>query len=224
MRASYLRYDSRVAGDPRASALRTVHKGVAAVDEVLRVFLPLVESRGEHRIACGEGCSACCANYVRCSVPEALAVADWLREPAQAELRARFEAKLPAWRERAGGDAAALDAHMDAHAGERPAGRAWDQYQQMTVAYARKRNMCPFNEAGRCEIYPVRPLICRAVYVVDTADNCLPDRAPPAIVSHPALEEAFRAATVACAKASERLGQGAAPRAIPEAVAAALAE
>jgi Fe-S-cluster containining protein len=222
MGASYLRYDSRVATDPRQSALRTVQKGVAAVDEVLRVFLPLVESRGEHRIACGEGCAACCANYVRCSVPEALAVADWLREPAQAEVRARFEAKLPAWRERAGGDVAALDAHMDAHAGGERAGRAWDEYQQMTVAYARKRNMCPFNEAGRCEIYPVRPLICRAVYVVGTADNCLPDRGAPAIVSHPALEEAFRAATHACAQASARMGEGAQPRAIAEAVAAAL--
>ena len=208
----------------RELALGAARDGAAAVDGVLRVFLPLVESRGEHRIACGEGCSACCANSVRCSVPEAIAVAEWLRDPAQAEVRARFLAKLPAWRERAGGDVAALDAHMDAHAGGKRAGRAWDAYQQMTVAYARKRNMCPFNEAGRCEIYPVRPLICRSVYVVDSADNCLPDRAPPAIVSHPALEEAFRAATHACAQASARLGQGTAPRAIAEAVAAALAE
>lgn len=224
MRALYLRYDSRVAGDSRQSALRTVQKGVAAVDEVLRVFLPLVESRGEHRIACGEGCAACCANYVRCSVPEALAVAEWLAQPAQAEVRARFEAKLPAWRERAGGDVAALDAKLDAHGGGKRSGRAWDEYQALTVEYARKRNMCPFNEAGRCEIYPVRPLICRSVYVVDTADNCLPDRAPPKIVSHPALEDAFRQATHACAQASVRLGKGEAPRAIPEAVAAALAE
>ena len=68
----------------------------------------------------------------------------------------------------------------------------------------------------------MRPLICRSVYVLDTADNCLPDRAPPKIVSHPALENAFREATRACADAGERLGRGAA-RAIPDAVAAALA-
>ena len=204
--------------------MRTVQEGVAAVDDVLRVFLPLVESRGEHRIACGPGCNACCANFVRCTVPEAIAVADWLRAPEQAETRARFEAKLPAWRERAGDDCAALDALLDEHGGGERAGRAWDEYQERTVAYARKRNMCPFNEAGRCEIYPVRPLICRAVYVVGSADNCLPDRAPPQIVSHPALESAFRAATQANGQASEQLGYSAAPRAIPEAVAAALAD
>src|SRR3954470_14609407 len=101
----------------RQSALRTVAKGVAAVDEVLRVFLPLVESRGEHRIACGEGCSACCANFVRCSVPEAMAVAAWLREPAQRDVRARFEEKLPSWRTRGGPDLAALESHLDAHGG-----------------------------------------------------------------------------------------------------------
>ena len=208
----------------RELALGAARDGAAAVDEVLRVFLPLVESRGEHRIACGEGCSACCANFVRCSVPEAMAVAAWLDEPAQAEVRARFVAKLPAWRERAGAaDVAELEAHLDAHGDGERAGAAWDRYQALTVAYARKGNSCPFNERGRCDIYPVRPLICRSVYVLDSADDCLPDRAPPKIVSHPALESAFRQATHACAEAAARLGRSPAPRAIPEAVAAALA-
>ena len=209
----------------RALALDAARDGAAAVDEVLRVFLPLVESRGEHRIACGEGCSACCANFVRCSVPEAMAVAAWLGDPAQAEVRARFAEKLPAWRARAGAaEVAALEAHLDAHGDGVRAGAAWDEYQALTVAYARKGNLCPFNERGRCEMYPVRPLICRSVYVLDTADHCVPDRAPPKIVSHPALESAFRAATQACASAAARLGRSPAPRAIPEAVAAALAD
>jgi Fe-S-cluster containining protein len=208
----------------RELALRAAGEGAAAVDEVVRVFLPLVESRGEHRIACGEGCSACCANFVRCSAPEAMAVAAWLQGPAQAEVRGRFLAKLPAWRARAGaGEEAALEAHLDAHGDGARSGAAWDEYQALTVAWARKGNLCPFNERGRCEVYPVRPLICRSVYVLDTADDCLPDRAAPKIVSHPALEGAFREATRACAQAGARLGRGERPRAIPEAVAAALA-
>jgi Fe-S-cluster containining protein len=200
----------------------TARAGIAAVDAVLRVFLPLVESRGEHRIACGEGCSACCANFVRCSMPEALVVADWLNQPAQAEVRARFVAKLPRWREVAGDDPARIEAHLAAQRGSKPSGPAWDAYQRMSVAYARKGNLCPFNEAGRCEIYPVRPLICRTVYVLETADNCLPDRAPPKLVSHPALERAYQEATHACAETSARLGYGPHPRAIPEAVAQVL--
>jgi Fe-S-cluster containining protein len=206
----------------RALAKEAARHGAAAVDDVLRVFLPLVESRGEHRIACGEGCSACCANFVRCSVPEAMIVAEWLAEPAQAEIRARFYAKLPGWRQRAGDDRAVLEAHLDAHGGGERAGAAWDEYQALTVAYARKSNMCPFNERGRCEIYPVRPLICRSVYVLDTADNCLPDRAPPKIVTHPLLETALREASHACAEAGARLGATSQARAIPDAVAAAL--
>jgi Fe-S-cluster containining protein len=206
----------------RALAVEAAQQGAAAVDEVLRVFLPLVESRGEHKIACGEGCSACCNNFVRCSVPEAMAVAPWLDEPAQAEIRARFSSKLLAWRERGGAEVAALEAHLDAHGDGARAGAAWDEYQRLTVAWARTGNLCPFNDAGRCEIYPVRPLICRSVYVVDTADNCRPDRAPPKTVSHPALEGAVREATQACAQAGARLGHGDKPRAIPEAVAAAL--
>jgi Fe-S-cluster containining protein len=153
-----------------------------------------------------------------------MVVADWLDEPAQAEVRARFYAKLPAWRERAGAEAAALESHLDAHGGGERAGAAWDAYQALTVAYARKSNLCPFNERGRCEIYPVRPLICRSVYVLDTADNCLPDRQAPKIVSHPALETAYRQATHACAEAGARLGATSAARAIPEAVATALAD
>lgn len=210
-----------MADDSSQLARRVARAGAATVDGVLKVFLPLVESRGEHRIACTEGCSACCANFVRCSVPEALVVAEWLADPAHAEVRARFLAKLPLWRERAGDDPARIEAHLDAYGGSSNSAE-WDTYQRMSVEYARKQNLCAFNEGGRCEIYEVRPLICRSVYVLETADNCLPDRAPPQIVSHPALEQAFRDATHHCAQAAAHLGLDPNPRAIPEAVATAL--
>jgi len=210
-----------VADDNLELARRVARAGAVAVDGVLKVFLPLVESRGEHRIACTAGCSACCANFVRCSVPEALVVAQWLDDPAHAEVRARFLAKLPAWRARAGDDPARIEAHLAAH-GDSGDAAQWDAYQRMSVEYARKHNLCAFNEGGRCEIYAVRPLICRSVYVLETADNCVPDRAPPQIVSHPALEKAFRQATHHCAQAAAHIGSDPTPRAIPEAVARAL--
>jgi Fe-S-cluster containining protein len=206
-----------------ADARSTARAGHAAIDEVLRVFLPLVESRGEHRIACGEGCNACCANFVRASAAEALLVADWLARPESAGIRARFEARLPAWRERAGDEGRALERLLAENGGTPPEGPAFEGYKALGLDYARKGNLCPFNEAGRCEIYPVRPTICRAVHVVDTADYCTPDRGGvPAVVSHPALEQAVRAATLGFARASQAIGAGADERALPEAIAAAL--
>jgi len=204
-------------------ARRAARAGHQVVDGVLRVFLPLVESRGEHKIACGPGCSACCNNFVRASAAEALLVADWLDQPEQAAIRARFVAKLPAWRERAGDEARAVEALLAAHAGTPPDGPAYEDYKRAARDYARKANPCPLNEAGRCEIYPVRPTICRAVHVVDTADFCTPDRGgEPALVSSPQLEEAVRVATAACAHAGLSLAAGARERALPEAVAWAL--
>ncbi|MDB4971397.1 MAG: hypothetical protein JWN44_7086 [Myxococcales bacterium] len=215
-------YHRSVAEDLEELARRLARAVTGHVDGVLKVFLPLVESRGEHRIACGDGCSACCANFVRCSVPEALVVAEWLDDPAHADVRARFVAKLPGWRARAGNDPTRIEAHLARHGGSGDAVE-WDAYQKMAVAYARKQNLCAFNDdQGRCDIYEVRPLICRSVYVLETADNCVPDRAPPQIVSHPALEEAFREATHRCAEAAARIGRDPEPHAIPEAVARAL--
>jgi hypothetical protein len=197
-------------------ARMTARAALDEIDGVLRVFLPLVESRGEHKIACGEGCNACCANFVRCSKAEALLVADWLRRPENSAALARFREKLPAWRAQAGEDLARLDQLLDENGGRPTDGPAWDEYNQRGVAYATRGNMCPLNQAGRCEIYPVRPSICRSVHVLDTAELCTPGRGNPRVVSHPRLEEAVRSGAVACSEAAVELGQEPFERAIPD--------
>ena len=172
---------------------------------MLRVLLPLVESRGEHKIACGAGCNACCNSFVRCSLPEALLVADWLRLPENAAVLGRFREKLPAWRGRAGGLAAELNALVDEN-------RDWERYDRLGVEYGLRQNLCPLNHEGRCEIYPARPTICRSVHVLETSEYCTPGRGGrPKVLTHPALEAAVRDA-----------GAGHEMRAIPEAVAWAL--
>ena len=205
--------------DPRTVAGR----GLAKVDEVLKVFLPLVESRGEHTIACGPGCSACCNNFVRCSLPEALLIADFLRRPENAAVRARFEAKLPAWRDGAGGLAEQLTALLDASGGSEPQGAAWARFNQLGSEYALRGNLCPLNHEGRCEIYPVRPTICRSVHVLDTAQYCVPGRGQsPKVVSHPVLESTVKEVTADLARAAVSLDGRGRERALPEAVAWAL--
>jgi Fe-S-cluster containining protein len=193
------------------------------IDGVLRVFLPLVESRGEHRIACRAGCNACCANFVRCSLAEALLVADWLRKPENAPVLSRFREKLPAWRARAGDELTRLNQILDEHGGRPSEGEAWEEYGRVGLAYALKGSQCPFNQDGRCEIYPVRPSICRSVHVLDTAELCTPGRGNPRVVSHPRLEEAVRAGSSACSRAAVEMNQAPYERAIPDAVEWALA-
>jgi Fe-S-cluster containining protein len=201
----------------REAPREAARAGLAKVDEVLKVFLPLIESRGEHKIACGPGCNACCNNFVRCSLPEALLVADWLRQ--NPEVLARFREKLPAWRERAGDLALTLEELL---ASSR-SGEDWERFKQLGAEYALRGNLCPLNLDGNCEIYPVRPTICRSVNVLDTAEFCVPNRGQnPKVVTHPALESAVQEATTSFGRAALELTGDGRERAIPEAIAWAL--
>jgi Fe-S-cluster containining protein len=203
-----------------AAALEVARARVAAIDGVLRVFLPLVESRGELKIACREGCDACCGNFVRASLPEALAIAEFLVE--HPDVRRRFEAKLPGWRERGAPELGELAALLERHGGPPERGSDREAYGRAGVAFGRKLDLCPFDEAGRCEIYPVRPTVCRAVHVLDTAEFCTPGRGAPKLVSHPALDRAMLEAGEALSRASVALGGRVYEEALPEIVARVL--
>ena len=92
-------------------------------------------------LACAEGCSYCChSSTVHASTPEILRIASWLKEhrsPAElADLKARSAA------------AAERIAPLDL------AGRA------------REKVACPLLDptAGRCTVYEVRPISCRAYH------------------------------------------------------------
>jgi Fe-S-cluster containining protein len=202
----------------------TARAGLRRVDEVLGILLPLIESRGEHKIACGAGCNACCNNFVRCSLPEALLVADWLRQPENAPVLARFRERLPGWRERAGPTAGQLAEILERSGGTQPEGEEWERFKSIGLAYAMLGNLCPFNSDGRCEIYPVRPTICRAVHVLETSEFCTPNRGGhPKVVSHPKLEEVVQDATTSFGRAASQLTGSGRERALPESVAWALA-
>ncbi len=193
------------------------------VDDVLKVFLPLIESRGEHKIACGAGCNACCNNFVRCSLPEALLVADWLKQPENAVVLERFRNKMPAWRERAGETAHILEEILERSGGTQPEGAEWERFKEIGTEYALRGNLCPFNEDGRCEVYPVRPTICRAVHVLETSHYCTPGRGQhPKVVSHPKMEEVVQDATMIFSRAAAGLVGSGRERALPESVAWAL--
>ncbi|MDI6855110.1 MAG: YkgJ family cysteine cluster protein [Deltaproteobacteria bacterium] len=109
-------------------------------------------------IACRAACDFCCYNQVETSPLEALAISHFIQELSateQARLTERVNASV---RRRSG----------------------WSKAE---VARSRRQFPCPFLNQGLCEIYPVRPLLCRAMHSLDAghcekslqAESLLPD-------------------------------------------------
>jgi len=112
-------------------------------------------------IACSAGCSSCCVAPVLVTEAEAVTVAEWLKLPEQAEVRARFTAKYPAWR-RGLGDT--VDAIQRATSNE--------EVRAAAIEVKRKAVMCAFNQDGLCSIYAARPARCRRAHALETNANC----------------------------------------------------
>ena len=190
--------------------------GHERIEAALRRVLPVIEA--EHPIACRGGCSSCCASYVRATPAEALLVADWLARPEAAEARAGFRARLPAWRAGAAELGPRLEAMLEG--GDRSDPAAQEAYQALSQEYLRRDNMCPFHDGARCEIYPVRPTVCRAVYVVETSRYCRPDQGGlPRTVMSPVIEQALAETVKELRRASAQLPGGGRKRALPELIA-----
>ena len=93
-------------------------------------------------IACTAGCPHCCVLNVAILLPEGVIIADWMREQFPLS-------ELDAIRKR-------LAIH-----------RAWVRWMDDEERIA-KHAVCPLLDAtGHCSIYPVRPMVCRAVASLD---------------------------------------------------------
>jgi Fe-S-cluster containining protein len=102
----------------------------------------------EMTTACSAGCAWCCyIGFASISVPEAVAIATYIRHEVDDETRTRVEARL--------------DAAIEGAEGLSPEAR-W-----------RAREPCPFLDVdlGTCRVYEARPLRCRGWNSLD-ADAC----------------------------------------------------
>ncbi len=208
----------------RADVLESARSTHERIDQATRIALPLVVAQG-HQIACTAGCNACCKSFIRTTFAEAQLIAAWLREPEHADVRARFEAAWPNWREQLAGELELLDELLRRHGGAPGAGDDRDRFAAAVSGYQAKQIFCPLNDAsGRCEIYPVRPSPCRATNVVDTAEFCTPGRGRgPSVVRHPDLQQAISDGRTRMLEAARKAAPSEpAERSLPDAVAAAL--
>jgi hypothetical protein len=163
---------------------RQLEQGLSAREELAR--------RKRLRIVCARGCNVCCEELVVVYLPEAMAVARWLRSAAGAEARAWFLEKYPSWRERAG-DGIEREADLNADWTRR------EEYERAHKEQWKRRVMCAFNHEGACSIYPVRPMLCREGHAVDTNARCCVDVAlvdPPRRLTFAPVDEFLKRANV----------------------------
>lgn len=95
-------------------------------------------------VACTAGCPHCCVLNVAALLPEAAVIARRLRD-------------------RLGDNAGTISTRLASHS-------SWVRWMDDDERIARKA-FCPFlDDAGRCSIHPVRPLACRGVVSLDSAE------------------------------------------------------
>jgi Fe-S-cluster containining protein len=132
------------------------------------------------RMACGKGCNSCCVSPVLITEGEAIAIAEWLREPEHADVRARFEAAYPKWRDKLG--------ELATQGGDP---RDPDETREWCLRVQQRQSMCAFNHDGACSIYPVRPALCRKAHALDTNAYCASDGGKVQYYQHPETESLY---------------------------------
>lgn len=114
----------------------------AVVDMAEEALAHHLDAAEAAHIACRAGCGSCCVVNVSVLFPEAVAIVDYLQRCPPTSARARQEERL---------DALFRDS------------RWLDDEERLFL-----RRPCAFlDTAGACTIYPVRPLLCRAVTSTD---------------------------------------------------------
>jgi len=203
-----------------AAARRVAYE---VTDACVQAMLRLAEVSGR-RVACKRGCNACCDCQVAATLAEAMPIALWLSSPEQKQRLDCFREQLRGMRDKLGGELAGYEEAIRAAEGSDPEGPERQRLRASARAYRSRRLFCPFNagDAG-CEIYPIRPLVCRAHWVADTSDYCEHgSRQEPLTIQHPTFTEACDLARGVLAGASAEAGF-AGKKLLPEAVAQALA-
>ncbi|OGR23976.1 MAG: hypothetical protein A2139_01690 [Desulfobacca sp. RBG_16_60_12] len=128
-----------------AAALELAFQAFSLADQLISCF----ESANHlpHSIVCREGCSFCCFNQVEVTPLEALSIGRYVGQNFSAQERDALMARV--------------SRSLDLKAGKG----------KKDLARLRRQLPCPLLMGGRCSIYPVRPLVCRAMHTFE-AEAC----------------------------------------------------
>jgi Fe-S-cluster containining protein len=128
-------------GRNEAAALELAFQAFSLADQLISYFES--ENHLPHPIACREGCSFCCFNQVEATPLEALRIGHYVGENFSTEGKDALMARVTR--------------SLRLKAGK----------SQKQLARLRRRFPCPLLMGGRCSIYPVRPLVCRAMHTFE---------------------------------------------------------
>jgi Fe-S-cluster containining protein len=143
------------AADVAAFIQNQVDMGVAARTEAI--------ARSEVKLACARGCNGCCEEPIMVFIPEAARISRWLAQPENESARTAFLEAYPAWKAAIGETADRLSALYTTDP---------RNYVAHHVDAWRKGVLCPFNRAGDCTVYQVRPVVCRTGHALETNEHC----------------------------------------------------
>ncbi len=137
--------DALRTGRSPAAVAEAVADSAALSDGKWNEIRPAIEARRQPSFACAAGCAWCCHQQVALEPVEAIAIARHVDTRFTAEERAAVKQRIDALAERTKG--------------------------MNNLSWARLKTPCAFLIDGKCSIYEVRPLRCRAVYSRD-AEHC----------------------------------------------------
>jgi Fe-S-cluster containining protein len=145
---------------------RRARRAGKVVLQLYREHAPYVAQAAERMgVTCKEGCSHCCKLPATATVPEMVLVVDYLTK------RCDWPKRKPL-----------LERELARQLTEFAAVDVLDE--KARIAFFRRQLPCAFLKDDRCEIYEVRPTVCRYHMVVSSPDNCVhgPKAKPIALV------------------------------------------
>jgi Fe-S-cluster containining protein len=128
-------------GRDGAAALGLASQAFSLADQLIDYFES--ENQLPHPIACREGCNFCCYNQVEVTPLEALSIGHHVGENFSPEDREALITRV------------SRGLALKAGKGTKELARLRQQFP------------CPLLMNGRCSIYPVRPLVCRAMHTFE---------------------------------------------------------
>lgn len=123
---------------------------------------PVAENARKLGVTCTKGCNHCCKLPASMTLPEAIPIADWLR--GRTNWKARKSELVKQIR------------------GQLPALKMADWFGPGRAEFYKRQLPCVFLRDGLCEVYPVRPAVCRYHMVVTDPENCKLGAADPAVL------------------------------------------
>jgi Fe-S-cluster containining protein len=134
----------------------------------------VAESADRMGVTCKEGCAHCCMLPATATIPEMVPVVEYLTS------RCDWDRRRPA-----------LERELTHQLSEYAGVNVLDERER--VAFFRRQLPCVFlAKDKRCEVYAVRPTVCRYHMVVSAPENCEvgPERRPIALLDLHAIEHA----------------------------------